>query len=470
MGGSATGNAALHDTVDMVSRPDSVDDSSSSILLATVVNPAGLTLAKTVTPDRVPAFASVGLGASPSWHAFAIDQTGIAFSDEVGVVGDQRIRIDLDARVDVDPTLSWAPGEFFTLTGDPVPQCARGTLRRVVAELADVGLRATVGHELEFVLVALDGTPLPSAPWTPYGAAGLLEYEGFVRDVLASCRAAGIVVEQLHPEHARWQFEVSLGPADPVTAADQLVLTRVLIGRLAREHGLRASFSPKPFVDEAGCGAHQHVSFHRDDRPLLSGGTGVAGMTPDGEHAVAGILDAVLELQGVLCGSVVSGLRMLPGQWAGAHVCWGVENREAAIRLVRADTEGDTSAVAAQADTPGMRGRGANVEVKITDPSANVYFATAAILGVAAAGIERKATLPPEVGVDPGTRPAGERTLLSTEQSDVVDRMEVSPLLRGILGDPAVDALVAVRRYEVVHFPDHTPEALTERFRLAWSV
>jgi glutamine synthetase len=108
--------------------------------------------------------------------------------------------------------------------------------------------------------------------------------------------------------------------------------------------------------------------------------------------------------------------------------------------------------------------------VKITDPSANVYFATAAILGAAAAGIERKATLPPEVGVDPRTRAAGERTLLSTDQSEVVDRMDVSPLLRGILGDPAVDALVAVRRYEVTHIPDHTPEALTERFRLAWSV
>lgn len=454
----------------MVSRSDAVDDAASSILLATVVNPAGLTLAKTVTPERVPAFASAGLGASPSWHAFAIDQTGIAFSDEVGVVGDQRIRIDLDARMVVDPTLSWAPGEFFGLTGDPVPQCARGTLRRVVADLADAGLHAMVGHELEFVLVAPDGTPLPSALWTPYGAAGLVELEGFVRDVLISCRAAGIIVEQFHPEHARWQFEVSLGPSDPITAADRLVLTRILIGRLARKHGLRASFSPKPFVDEAGCGAHQHISLHRGDRPLLTGGTGVAGMTPDGEHAVAGIVDAILELQGVLCGSVVSGLRMLPGQWAGAHACWGVENREAAVRLVCADTVDIASGVGTQEDAPGMRGRGANVEVKIIDPSANVYFATAAILGAAAAGIERGATLPPEVGVDPRTRPPGERRPLSTDQGEVVDRMEVSPLLRGILGDPAVDALVAVRRYEVTHFPDHTPETLTERFRLAWSV
>ncbi len=132
------------------------------------------------------------------------------------------------------------------------------------------------------------------------------------------------------------------------------------------------------------------------------GGTGVAGMTPDGEHAVAGILDAVLELQGVLCGSVVSGLRMLPGQWAGAHVCWGVENREAAIRLVRADTEGDTSALLRKRIPPRECG-GARRQRRGEDhrPVRERLLRHRRHPGCGAAGIERKATLPPEVGVDP---------------------------------------------------------------------
>ena len=66
-------------------------------VIGTAVNPAGLTQAKTVPIRRTNTFADPGLGASPSWHAFAIDQTGIAFTDDVGVVGDQRLRIDLSA-------------------------------------------------------------------------------------------------------------------------------------------------------------------------------------------------------------------------------------------------------------------------------------------------------------------------------------------------------------------------------------
>ena len=76
----------------------------------------------------------------------------------------------------------------------------------------------------------------------------------------------------------------------------------------------------------------------------------------------------------MLCGSIVSGLRMRPGNWAGAYACWGTENREAALRFV--------------VGGPGNP-YGGNVEVKVVDPSANPYFATAAILGLALDGIKQ---------------------------------------------------------------------------------
>lgn len=431
-----------------------------TVLIGTIVNPAGLILAKTVPQVRVPAFASPGLGASPTWHAFAADQVGIAFTDAIGVVGDQRIRVDLEAMHMLDATLAWAPGEFFDQAGVPVPQCARGTLRRVVDGLGRTGLRALVGHELEFMLTGPEGQQLPSHLWAQYGVAGVLEHEAFIREVLAECHAAGIGVDQLHPEYGRSQFELSIEPRDPIAAADQLVLTRLVLGRVARRHGLRISFSPKPFADGVGCGAHQHISLMAGDVPIFTGGPGPTGLTTEGEYAIAGLVDAMVDLQGVLSGSVVSGLRMLPGQWAGAFACWGVENREAAVRLVRAGPANP---------------RGANVEVKAIDPSANVYFATAAILGAAALGIAQELPLPPETTVDPGTLTDAQLAEadirpLSAEQSAVVDTMDGSAVLRAILGDPAVDALVAVRRYEVTHFPDHTADTLTNRFRLAWSV
>ncbi|MGV0801564.1 glutamine synthetase, partial [Mycolicibacterium elephantis] len=138
-------------------------------LIGTVVNPAGLTLAKTVPLRRMGTFADPGLGASPVWHVFAIDQTGIVFGDAIGVVGDQRIRIDLGALRILGDGLAWAPAAFFNQDGSPDPYCSRGALGRVADRLADAGIDAVVGHEMEFVLVGPDGAPLPSHLWAQYG-------------------------------------------------------------------------------------------------------------------------------------------------------------------------------------------------------------------------------------------------------------------------------------------------------------
>ncbi|NBQ44012.1 MAG: glutamine synthetase, partial [Mycobacteriaceae bacterium] len=195
-------------------------------VIGTIVNPAGLTLAKVVPAARATAFADPGLGASPTWHGFAIDKAGIAFTDEISVVGDQRIRIDLDALRVIDDGLAWAPGQFYDQSGGPVPACTRGTLARVESRLAQTGLRASVGHEVEFLLVGPTGNQLPDQSWAPYGLAGVLEHESFVRDVLSALRAAGVGVEQFHPEYGVNQFELSLAPLTPVAAADHLVLAR----------------------------------------------------------------------------------------------------------------------------------------------------------------------------------------------------------------------------------------------------
>ena len=437
-----------------------LESAGVTTLVGTVVNAAGLCHAKTVPVSRMSAFANPGLGASPVWHVFTVDQAGIAVGGAIGVVGDQRIRVDTDALRILGDGLAWAPGSFFDQDGTPDPFCSRGTLARIEERLAAAGLSALVGHEMEFVLVGPDGAALPAHLWAQYGLAGVLEFEGFVRDVTEAATIAGVSVEQFHPEYGANQFEISLAPKSPVAAADQLMATRILVARTARRHGLRVSLSPVPFAGSVGSGAHQHFSLRHDGVPLFSGGQGAQGMRPAGEAAVAGVLAGLPEAQAVLCGSILSGLRMQPGSWSGASVCWGTENREAAVRFLRGG--------------PG-NAHGANVEVKVVDPSANPYLATAAILGLALDGIERELPLVPEVAVDPGALSADERTkadigLLSTDQGAVVAALAESALLRGILGDAVVDSVVAVRRYEHEHFGELTPEQLAEKFRLAWSV
>jgi glutamine synthetase len=429
-------------------------------LIGTVVNPAGLTHAKMVPLRRMGAFADPGLGASPVWHVFTIDQTGIMFSDKLGVVGDQRIRIDLSALRILGDGLAWAPGAFFNQDGTSDPYCSRGVLQRIEERLSDAGIDTVVGHEMEFLLVAPDGSRLPSHLWAQYGLAGVLEFEGFVRDVMNAATGSGVAIEQLHPEYGMNQFEISLSPQSPVAAADQLVLMRIIIGRVARRYGFRVSLSPVPFAGSVGSGSHQHFSMKRGETSLFSDGAGAGGMTPEGESAIAGLLAGLPEAQGVLCGSAVSGLRMQPGHWSGAYVCWGTENREAAVRYL-----------VGGASNP----QGANVEVKVIDPSANPYYATAAILGLALDGMERKLPLPPETTVDPDTLTDDQRQragirLLASSQAIALDALDQSALMRGILGDEAVDAVVAVRRYEQQNFGDLSPDELADKFRLAWSV
>ncbi|HZA09994.1 glutamine synthetase family protein [Mycobacterium sp.] len=437
-----------------------LEASGIDAVIGTVVNPAGLIHAKTVPLRRSTAFADAGLGASPVWHGFTIDQTGIAFTEGIGVVGDQRVRIDMTALRTVGDGLAWAPGQFFEQDGTPVQACSRGTLQRIETRLASVDLDARVGHELEFVLVGADGGRLPSALWAQYGLAGVLEHEGFVRDVTMAAAASGVGIEQFHPEYGPNQFEISLAPLSPVAAADQLVLARIIIGRVARRYGMRASFSPVPFAGSVGSGAHQHFSLTRAGRSLFSDGPGVRGMTGDGECAVGGVLSGLADAQGILCGSILSGQRMQPGFWAGAYVCWGTENREAAVRFLLGGPANP---------------RGANVEVKVIDPSANPYFASAAILGLALDGIERRAPLPPETTVDPANQSDQERgragtVLLSTSQADAIAALDGSQRLRGILGDAPVDVVVAVRRYEHDNYGELPPAELAEKFRMSWSV
>jgi glutamine synthetase len=183
-------------------------------------------------------------------------------------------------------------------------------------------------------------------------------------------------------------------------------------------------------------------------------------MTAAGESAVAGLLVGLPDAQGVLCGSILSGLRIAPGMWSGAYVCWGTDNREAAVRFV-----------------PGgpSNPHGANVEVKIVDPSANPYLASAAILGLALNGIERQVVLGPETIVDPATMTDEQRAdaairLLPAAQADVIAGLAGSSLMRDVLGDEVVNAITAVRRYEHENFGALPVDEMAEKFRLSWSV
>ena len=440
------------------SRLGALSATGTSLMIGSVVDMAGVIRCKAVPLDRASTFHRSGMGASPSWAVFCIDDA-LAFTSSIGTTGDLRLRADLAAARDLGGGLAWAPAEIFTQDGEPSPLCPRGLLRRTTADLEARGLSALVGCELEFVLTQPDGSPVGGRGWNAYGVSGLLDVEGMLHALLDDCQHAGLAVEQLHAEYGNGQYEMALGPTDPIAAADHVVQARIIVGRVARRWGLGVSFSPQPFVDGAGNGAHQHVSFTDAGESLFSGGTGPYGITEAGGAVIAALVRDLPELVGVFAGSLLSPQRLQPDHWSGAFACWGLENREAAIRFCAA-TRGNP--------------HGASVEVKCVDPSANPYLSTAVILAMAREGIAEALPLPKEVPDNPAKHDRAKAAEygavpLADDQRTIIEALGSSARARSILGDDILDALLAVRRHEVATYGDADAAELAERFRFAWS-
>ena len=416
----------------------------------------GVLRAKSVPAARLEAFGTAGMGASVTWPVFCVDNY-VAMTDEIGVTGDLRLVADLSAAVVLDDGFAWAPADVHTQDGTTSSLCWRDVVRRQVERFAGMGIAVLAGFEMEFTVTDAAGARIgDERGWIAYGAGEFSALSGFAMDVVDRLAGAGVPVEQIHAEYGVGQYELSLPPAPPVAAADAVLLARTVIGRVARERGLLVSFSPMPFEGGAGNGGHLHLSFARDGAPLLSGGTGAAGLTPDGEHLVAGLVEHLPETIAVLAGSVVSTDRLVPGHWSGAFSCWGVENREAAVRLLTA--------------TPGNP-HGANVEVKCIDGAANPYLATGLLLGLAADGLDAGLPLPTEVPGDPtalgeaDARDAHLRRLPDTLQG-ALDAFAASGATTAIIGPELKSAIVAVRTYELKAYPDADRY---EQTRFAWS-
>jgi glutamine synthetase len=425
-------------------------------VLATVVDSAGVLRGKQVPLERVPSLHRSGIGASATWAVFCADNA-IAMTPGIGAVGDKRLRADLEAVVDVGGGLAWAPAEVFTQDGEPDEVCWRGFLRRQQAAANDLGLEVLAAGEIEFVLLPESGEQDDS--WTAYGVGPLLDHEAFLAEIEEEFRRAGLGLEQLHAEYGGNQFELSLSPLAPLQAVDRLVLARFILGRVGRRHGLRVSLSPQPFVDGMGNGAHLHLSFTRDGVPLFSGGDGPHGMTAEGGSLVAGMVEALPEFVGLLAPSALSSLRLQPGRWSGAFACWGLENREAAVRFCAA-TQGNPY--------------GANVEIKCIDPSANPYIACGAVLGAALRGLTAGTQLSPETDQDPSDLSAEEARRLGVvqlagTQEEALDALEKSGIARELLGERLLEALVAVRRHEQHQFAGADIAEVADRLRFAWS-
>jgi glutamine synthetase len=419
----------------------------------TMVDNAGVTRVKTVPISRLEMAARFGIGLSPVFDVFLVNDHITASAEVGGPVGDLRLMPDLDALrpLVAQPGWAWAPTDQYTQEGEPFPCCQRSFARSMAERAAALGLQLMMGFEVEWFMArrGQDITPVHRGP--AYSAIVLAEVSDFGRDLIVSLEDERVEVLQFHPEYATGQLEISIAPRHPVAAADDNVLLRQTIRGVGAEHGMSASFAPVAIAGEVGNGGHVHFSLWEGERNLFAGGDGPHGMTDRGEAFVAGILEELPALVAIGSPSVASHLRLVPSHWSGPWACWGRENREAAIRFI-------TGMV-------GSRDSAANTEVKCFDSSANPYLVVGALIAAGLAGIERDLRLPPEVTEDPGgysqeelDRHGIRRLPQSVEEA--VGQLEESKVLREAMGDVLFGAFVAVRRAEAEAFAGMDDDAL----------
>ncbi len=403
----------------------------------TWVNHAGAPLVKVVPLAGFEAAVAVGLGFSPVSDAFGADGGIDAAHRLARPDGDLRLRADPAALAPLEPASgwAWAPGERFERSGVPYAGDQRHLCRRQMEQLRRAGVELRAGFELEWLVAtpAADGTPAPAIPGGPYGADRLVEGLDYATALLEALEAAGLPWLQFHPEYGASQFELSLAPGSALEAADRLVQAKLLIQRLTRRFGWRCSFSPKPSLERVGNGGHLHLSVRQGGTALLEGGDGEAGLSDAGAGVLAALLEELPALLALACPLTVSYRRLAPGSWSAPFQVWGVENREAALRLVPAAADGAP----------------AHLELKVADLAANPYLLLGAVQAVVADGLARARPLPPPVSGDPSLLPTGTAAPLPASLAAAAAAFAASDLLRQALGEALHGSLCDSQAAEV---------------------
>src|SRR6266508_4524942 len=142
------------------------------------------------------------------------------------------------------PGWAWAPADRYTQEGAVHVACQRSFARRMTETARDRGIELRMAFEIEWFVggETEDGTVVPGCSGPAYGMTRVVELSDYIGDVVAALDGEDVDVEQVHPEYAPGQLELSIAAADPVRAADLSVLVRQTIRAVTQRHGLRASF------------------------------------------------------------------------------------------------------------------------------------------------------------------------------------------------------------------------------------
>ena len=380
-----------------------------------------------------------GIGLSMAQQAIPVMYDAVVPETGLGPVGE----VWLVADWSTFNLLPYAPSHAQVM-GDMVkdslawPLCPRSFLKRMVAAAQEAGLEVKAAFENEFYLLRSTPDGVIPADQTVFAATQAMNlHQAVINEIADALLAQKIPVECYYPESGPGQHEISIGYTQALPAADRQIAYRETVRGVAIHHGLIASFLPKIFADQAGSGCHLHLSLWQGEQNLLPDAEGIGGLSPTARAFIAGILLHLPALMALTTPSSNSYRRIRPHFWSGAFRAWGLDNREAAIRI--------PSNPVAPSPT--------HFELKTVDASANPYLALGGVIAAGLDGVRQALDLGEPVQIDPGYLSAAERIARGIEPlplnlGEAIANLSQDEALLNALGSELAQAYLAVRQAE----------------------
>ncbi len=333
--------------------------------------------------------------------------------------------------------------------------CTRGFYKNALAAFkAETGLDFLAAFEHEFMLV---GDPLPPAP--SFTLETMRNVAKFTSDVTKALTQANVGLETVEPEFGVHQYEITSAPAVGIHAAERAIITREVIREAARRLGYRATFTPKVDPDGVGNGAHVHFSFlDAQGNNATYDNTQPNNASVVAQQFIAGVTRHMPAICALTSPSPVSYLRLGPHHWACGYASFGVQNREAAIRICPSPAR-DAAAAA----------KGFNLELRAPDATASPYLVLGALVLAGLQGIREKLPLPASVDEDPADLTDAQRESLGIKAlpsslAEALDLMDADPIVRAWMPATMYESYVSVKRTEIELAKDLTDAELCKRY------
>ena len=327
--------------------------------------------------------------------------------------------------------------------GEPYEFDPRYVLKKNLKEAEDMGLTYYVGPELEYFYFK-NSSPNPETldeggyfDLTPLDVAQDLR-----RDTVVTLQKMGIKVDYSHHEVAPSQHEIDLDYTDALTMADQAMTYRLVVKEIALQHGVYATFMPKPLPDENGSGMHVHQSLFAGENNLFHDSNDDSGLSIECKQFIAGLLAHAKEFTLVTNQWVNSYKRLVPGYEAPVYLSWALKNRSDLIRI------------------PGYNPDNPNatrIEYRAPDPTCNPYLAFAVMLAAGLKGIKEEYQVPEPTTencyvMTPEIRKERGIGSLPGSLSEAVKEAENSELLQETLGKELHSKLIENKKMEVASY------------------